>query len=437
MRSRHKIFSIVIGTAIEYFDNTLFMIFLFVISPLFFPADNPITSRLLATGTFAAGYILRPLGGIFFGHIGDRLGRKKSLYLSMFVMVIPTFVIGILPTYQQIGLLAPTILIGCRLLQNFCIGGETAGGLVSLVEHSKPEHKGITASLLTVGAMLGSLIAVSLGFLFLQPCFSDWGWRVPFLLGSIFGLIGLKTRLKFSETHDFEQAKKENKLLTQPFFDLIKNNHRELLRTMGMAATYVSIYYTIFVYIVDVLKRDLKIESRQIMIINFFIILLWLFLIPLMGFISDKFERRYMLRLASLCLFLAAYPLFYLISSSLNLTNIILLEVIFSVIGAAAAAACAPLVVALYATSKRYSGTAFGWATGVTLFGGLTPFFSAQLVVYTNNPVSPAFILMLCGIIGVLSTINVKLDNRSFILWSKPKEHSRKQQFSKRSSVDV
>ena len=411
MRSLHKIFSIVIGTALEYFDNTLFMIFLFVISPLFFPTDNPITSRLLATGTFAAGYILRPLGGIFFGHIGDRLGRKKSLYLSMIIMVIPTFIIGILPTYQQIGLLAPMILIGCRLLQNFCLGGETAGGLVSLVEHSQPGHKGITASLLTVGAMLGSLIAVSLGFLFLQPCFSDWGWRIPFFLGAIFGLIGIKTRLTFTETHDFEKAKKENKLLRQPFFDLLKNNHRELLCTMGMAATYVSIYYTIFVYIVDILKKDLKIESHQIMIINFFIIVLWLFLIPFMGYISDRCERRYMLRVASLCLFLSAYPLFYLVSKNLILINIILLEVIFTIIGAAAAASCAPLVVSLYVTSKRYSGTAFGWSTGVTLFGGLTPFLSAQLVVHTNNPASPAFILMICGIVGILSTINIKFDN--------------------------
>ena len=408
MQRRRKIFSILIGTAIEYFDNTLFMIFLFIISPLFFPADNPVTSRLLATGTFAAGYILRPLGGIFFGHIGDRVGRKKSLYLSMMFMVIPTFIIGLLPTYQQIGFLAPMILIGCRLLQNFCIGGETAGGLVSLVEHAQPGHKGFAASLLTVGAMLGSLVAVSLGFLFLQPCFSDWGWRIPFLLGSIFGLIGIKTRLKFSETRAFEKAKKENRLLRQPFLDLLIKDYRELVYTMGMSATYVSIYYTIFVYIVDVLKRDLGIESFQIMTINFFIILLWLFLVPLMGLISDKFDRRHMLQLASLSLLLSAYPLFYLIFKSLCVINVLLLEVIFSVIGAAAAAACAPLVTSQYATSKRYSGTAFGWSTGVTLFGGFTPFLSAQLVVYTNNPASPAFILMICGAIGILSTINIK-----------------------------
>jgi MHS family proline/betaine transporter-like MFS transporter len=408
MKKKREIFSILIGTSIEYFDNALFMNFLFIISPLFFPTDNPITSRLLATGTFAAGYILRPLGGIFFGHLGDKLGRKKSLYLSMIVMVVPTFIIGILPTYQQIGLLAPTILICCRLIQNFCIGGETAGGLVSLIEHAHPNHKGIVASLLTVGAMLGSLVGVGLGFCFLQPIFSDWGWRIPFLLGSIFGLIGVVTRLRFSETAAFEQAKKEKRLLKQPFLDLLKNNFRELLHTVGMAAVYVSVYYTIFVYISDILKRDLGIEAHEVMKINFYVILLWLFLVPFMGFISDIFDRRHMLQIASLGLIFVSYPLFFLIYKNLVITNVLLLEVVLSVIGAAAAAACAPLVASLYSTPKRYSGTAFGWSTGVTLFGGFTPFVSTQLVVYTNNSIAPAFVLMFCGVVGFFSTFSLK-----------------------------
>lgn len=164
---------------------------------------------------------------------------------------------------------------------------------------------------------------------------------------------------------------------------------------------------TLFVYITDVLKRDLGVESSKIMVINFSIISLWLLLVPLMGFLSDLIERKLMMRTCALALFLFSYPLFYLISKP-NLSNILILQVILTIIGAGAAAACAPLVTSLYSTAKRYSGTAFGWSTGVMLFGGCIPFFSTQLVIYTGDPIAPAFILMFCGIIGFFSTFNMK-----------------------------
>jgi len=403
-----NIFSILVGTALEYYDNMLFMHFLFILSPLFFPASNPVTSSLLAMGAFAAGYIIRPIGGIVFGHFGDRFGRKQSLYFSMIFMSFPTFIIGILPTYNQIGIAAPILLIFCRFAQNFFIGGESAGALVSLVEFSKIGSKGVIASLLNVGAMMGALTGTALGCLFMQPFMPEWGWRIPFLVGAIFAWIVLRTRLKISETPAFEKAKHAGHLLKRPLLNLLINQRIELLRTMAMSAGFVAPYYIVFVYMSNIFKNSLNLESYKIMAINSFIMLFCLLLFPLMGYLSDKFDRVKMIRLASLSIVIFSYPLFLFMNEQLSLFNVVCLQSILCIASAGVVGASGPLIASFYSTPQRYTGIAFGWSIGVAIFGASAPLVSTHLVIWTGDQSAPALFLVFCGIICALSTKNLK-----------------------------
>ena len=180
-----------IGNAIVYYDMTLYGFFAVFLSPLFFPSDNLITSQLSSLGVLASGFLARPFGGLIFGHIGDRFGRKKALIIAILLITIPTTVIGILPTYALIGIFAPIILVLCKLLQGICTGGEYSGAAIFLSEHHRGENEGLAGSILPVSSILGAILGTSLGGLFLLPEMPIWAWRIPFLLGGIFGIMPL------------------------------------------------------------------------------------------------------------------------------------------------------------------------------------------------------------------------------------------------------
>lgn len=410
MKKKKEIFSILIGTAIDYYDNMLFMHFLFLLTPLFFPTSNPIMAGTLALGSFAACYIIRPIGGIVFGHFGDRLGRKKSLYFSILLMSFPTLIIGLLPTYEQIGIAAPVILISCRLAQNFFVGGEAAGGLVSLIEFSNPKYKGLVASILNIGAMLGGLLGTALGYLFTQPFMPEWGWRIPFLMGAVVGWLGLRMRLKFSETPAFKRAKQNSNLFKMPLVNLLMYQRLDLLRTMIMPAGFVAPYFMVFVYVSNIFKNDFHLQSFEVMKINSLIMLIWLLLFPTMGYLSDIVDRRKMIQMAALTIFIISYPLFFLVTENPTLLNYIFLQIVLSVAGTAIVGASAPLVASFYSTSLRYTGIAFGWSIGVAIFGASAPLISTQLVIWTGNKSAPSLFLMFCGVLSVISTLKSRIN---------------------------
>src|SRR5436189_1033551 len=184
------IFAAMVGNALEYYDVMLYGFFAAMLAPLFFPTDNQITSTISSLGTFAAGFVMRPLGGIIFGHLGDKFGRRQALVLAIFLVTIPTFTIGILPTYADIGIAAPLILLLCRLLQGLCVGGEYSGASIFVIEYSKRGREAFAGSILCAAGVSAGVLGTLVGFLSTLPFMPAWRWRIPFLIGSLFGLIG-------------------------------------------------------------------------------------------------------------------------------------------------------------------------------------------------------------------------------------------------------
>jgi len=195
----------VLGNALELYDFSLYGIFVPLFATLFFPTGNPTVALLASLATFAVGFLTRPLGGILFGYLGDRFGRKNALLISIMLMALPTLIISFLPTYAQIGILAPILLLLCRLLQGLCAGGEYTGASIFIIEHLGKSRRGLAGSLISASGAIGSLIAMLLGAALLQPGLPEWSWRIPFLMGAFLALIGFYIRRSLQESPEFTE----------------------------------------------------------------------------------------------------------------------------------------------------------------------------------------------------------------------------------------
>ena len=406
MKNSKAILAGTIGTAFEYYDTMLYMHFLPILTPLFFPSDNPSVLSLLGMASFAVGFLMRPLGGIIFGHLGDRRGRKVALGISIMLISLPTFIIGTLPTYAQMGIFASLALILCRLLQNFCVGGEVIGGSIFLVEHAQKGYECRMSSLLNVALQIGSFIGAGLGLICLKSFLPEWGWRVPFLFGAIFGLFGYYIRKKVQETPDFMKISQDKRILKLPLWEALKQNKGSLLRTMGICAGVMAPFQMIYVYMGDILRTKFHLLPDQILFHNMKLMVLMAVILPLMGYLADKFGYKKIMGLSLLGAILTSYPCFHFIERAENAHEIMGIQSLLAILACGVAAPCCVLVSNLFPTRERYSGYALGWSLGSILFAGLTPLFSLLLVQWTGDQKAPSLILIFCGIAGLLAMMN-------------------------------
>ena len=392
-----------IGTALEYYDTMLYMHFLPILSPLFFPSEDPSVSSLLGMSSFAVGFCMRPLGGLVFGHVGDRWGRKVALGISIMLISFPTFIIGLLPTYAQIGISASIALVLCRLIQNFCVGGEVIGGSIFLVEHAKPGYENRASSLLNVAVQIGSFIGAGLGLICLKSFLPGWGWRVPFLCGAVFGLFGYYVRKKIQETPSFLKINQDKNLAKLPVWEAIKRDKGNLFRTMGICAGVMAPFQMIYVYIGDILRTKFHLLPDQILFHNMQLMILMILVLPIMGYFADKFGYKRVMSLSLLGAIIASYPSFWFIERTRNPSEVMMIQSILAILTCGVAAPCCVLVSNLFPVKERYSGYALGWSVGSILFAGLTPLFSLLLVRWTGDQKFPSYILMFCGMMGLLA----------------------------------
>ena len=260
---RKVVFASLIGTAIEWYDFFLYgSAAALVFGAVFFPSQDPATGALLAFGTYAVGFVARPLGGIIFGHFGDRVGRKKMLVVSLVLMGAATFAIGLLPTYATIGVAAPMLLVFCRLLQGFAVGGEWGGAVLMAAEHGDDRHRGFWSSWPQAGVPLGNLIAaVVLWVLAAVQSDSDflaWGWRIPFLLSAVLVLVGLWVRLSIEESPVFAEAKKAASMREKakaPIFEVLRKYPREVAIAMGMRMAENIAYYIFSIVVITYMRH--------------------------------------------------------------------------------------------------------------------------------------------------------------------------------------
>jgi len=402
MKKRH-IFAAVIGVGLEYYDYMLYMHFIVLLSPLFFPNSDPSINLLLGFASFALAYVARPLGGIVFGHIGDKIGRTKAMAMTVIFSTLGTFSIGLLPTYAQIGIGASILLVLFRCLQSFSVGGEGPGAACFLIESSTPKNSCLRSSYLNATAMLASMIVAFLGFLFTQSFLPDWAWRIPFLVVIFFGSIGFYIRYKLEETPEFKKIVQEKKILKVPLLEVIKKDKLPILCTSGLCAGFLTPFSILYVYLPYIIQTNLGLSISKILLMNSFALGFTAIALICMGILGDKIGARTVMRASCLVFILIAYPLFHIINHAETMWTIFMVEIVMSLIIAGIAAPLSVVLNHMFKTERRYSGSAFAWGIWTILFGGLTPLISKGIVTLTGNMNGPAFWLMFCCFAMIIS----------------------------------
>lgn len=401
-----------IGNAIVYYDLTLYGFFAAFLSPLFFPSDNLFTSQLASLGVFAAGFMARPFGGLIFGHIGDRLGRKKALVASILLITIPTTIIGILPTYSSIGILAPITLVFCKLLQGICTGGEYSGAAIFLSEHHQGRGQALAGSILPASSIVGAIVGTSLGGLCTLSVMPDWAWRIPFLLGGVFGLIGYLLRSALIESPEFLATQKDNSLVKLPILEVIMQDKHAFFCAFGISTYNIVLFYIPVVYIAQFMLPKEAVASSG-MFLNTGLMVLLIVLLPLMGFAADRFGKERVMKASIISSFLLSFPLFLFLNYDNSLTNVFIVLIIFGFLMSASVAPSVSFLPTLFPIQERYSAMAMAIGLGEA-FGGTTPLICHGFVTVMETPIAPAFYLMICSFLGWVAIKYSKLQKNSY-----------------------
>jgi MFS transporter, MHS family, proline/betaine transporter len=392
------------GNAMEWYDYGLYGYLSPILATLFFPSGDPLTSLMATFGVFAAGFLMRPLGAVAFGHLGDRLGRKKALVISVALMAVPTGLIGLLPTYAQAGSLAAVLLVVLRLFQGFSVGGEFTGSIIFLVEHAPPAQRGFIGSWAgfstNAGCLLGSGVGALLVAVMGRQDLEVWGWRLPFLLGAGFGVVGLYLRLTVDETPHFQSLTESQGVARLPLHEALRHQGREMVSAFSLLWLSSVGFFTVFVYIPGYLTRIGRLPLDSAMTINWLGMVVVGVVIPLVGAWSDRVGRKPPLLLAAAGMLVLSYPLFWLLSRG-DFVLCLVAQCIFAMLLATLASPLYALVVELFTTRTRYSALSLAFNTATTLFGGTAPLLATYLVERTGDPCSPGLYLTLSAVVTV------------------------------------
>ena len=302
-----------VGNVMEWYDFAIYGFFASVIGQKFFPGDDPTASLIAAFGVFAAGYMMRPLGSVIFGHIGDKIGRKRVLIISVVLMAGATFLIGLLPTTAQIGDIAAVLLVTVRLVQGISVGGEFTGSIVFLVERAGDRRRGFFGTFSVVGAGVGTLLGSATAALManiLTPASADaWGWRIPFLAGILLGVVGLYLRQQISDAPEREPAKIPG---PSPVIVALKTERWTILRIALLNLVHATGLFMIFIYAKTFFQVDVGIARSEALNINTISTLALLLLTVAAGALSDRIGRKPLLIASAASMIVFAYPLFWL-----------------------------------------------------------------------------------------------------------------------------
>ncbi|OLM17020.1 permease of the major facilitator superfamily [Pseudonocardia sp. Ae707_Ps1] len=403
MSARRIALASFIGTAIEFYDFYIYgTAAALVFGSLFFPDLDPLTGTLAAFATFGVGFVARPVGAVAFGHFGDRIGRKATLVVSLLTMGVGTVAIGLLPTYSSVGILAPLLLVLCRFLQGFGLGGEWGGAVLMATEHAPAGKRGLYSSFPQLGPAVGFVVA-SGAFLALSAGLSDeqfaaWGWRVPFLASAVLVLVGLYIRLRIAETPVFEKAMREQEKARAPIADVVRRQPRSLLlATGGMIITH-TIFYTVTTFSLSYGTQVLDLSRTMLLVAAMVAAAVMGVATPILAVLSDRTGRRRVCLWACVLAVLWAFPLFWLLGTG----NGILITIGFSVAMIAFAGVFAPMgafLPELFATRYRYTGASIGYNASSIVGGGITPLLATSLTAAAGAswPVS----LLVAGLAAV------------------------------------
>lgn len=397
MKKRKIVGSAIVGNIVEYYDFGIYAVFASTIGSLFFPNFSKFAQILLTFSIFALGFFMRPLGGMIFGHIGDKLGRRTALTLSIVGMAFCTLMIAILPDYASIGIAAPILLMLIRLVQGVCVGGEGAGSAIFILEHLNGYRPGLIGSIVMASNMLGTLLAYFVGFITLEY-FGPSFWRFGFFLGALMGLSGLYLRFQLSETPIFQNTKEENLIESRPLIKAFKSHWQRMLVVAFLGAVTSVIAYMIRAFLKTYLKDFLGYSSEESLTFTLLALFIMIITMPFFGIISDKTGYRRFILFMCFVTIVSAVPVFTMIANAGDQYRIILLAI--SILSLIASAICAPAyqyAISAFSPELRYSGVAFSWNAGIAIFGGTTAAISTYLV-NLFGPIAPAYYMIAIAI---------------------------------------
>jgi MFS transporter, MHS family, shikimate and dehydroshikimate transport protein len=409
------------GTALESYDFVLFgsaagLIF----GRLFFPGSDPVASTLLAYGAFAVGFVARPLGGIMFGNYGDRLGRKPMLLITLSLMGAVTVAIGLLPTYEQIGVAAPILLTALRFLQGIAYGGEWGGAVVLVVEYAPPARRGFFGACPNGGASLGTVLALglmSVTSFATGPAFFTWGWRIPFLFSLVLIGIGVYVRTRIVETPEFLALKQAGRQHKQPMLDAIREHYREILLTAGTLLLINAGFYVTAVFVLTYGGLTLGLGMGTMLNAVMVATAVQIFASIGFGALSDRVGRIPVLTAATIFVALYIFPLFWLLQTK----DPVVVTAALTVSAIAFGALYGPIA-ALFAeafdTSIRYSGASLGYQIGAVFGGGLAPLIATGLLQHYGAtwPICVYMIVLSVVALSCLSLLGETSDRRAVAL---------------------
>jgi len=403
------VFASCFGTIIEWHDFLIYATAAaLVFNQAFFPTIDPLAGTLASLATYAVGFLARPLGGALFGHFGDRLGRKSMLVVTLFVMGLSTFLIGLLPTYNSIGVLAPILLIVLRIVQGIGLGGECGGASLTVLEHAPADKRGLYASFVQIGFPVG-LVLASLAFALATKLpsadFASWSWRLPFLASAVLLLVGIFARTRVPETPIFERIQAAGNLAKNPVLEMIRNDTKSFFIAVGLKLSEVSWVYMLTVFVVLYATTKLNLPKQLMLDAVLYAALLELISLPLFGLLSDRIGRRPMYILGALFTILFAFPLFWMLESksvALIITAVMIAMNFGHGMMFGPESAYFP---ELFGARVRYSGASFGFQVSAALGGGFAPIIATAMVGYFGGTTGVSIMMIMLALITLAAAL--------------------------------
>jgi len=394
LKKNKIILTSLIGNVIEYYEFTVFAVFAAQIGQAFFPKYNPFLQILFAQVLFGLGFVTRPLGSLVFGHFGDQIGRKKVLSYTILGMSSVTFFIGITPSFESIGMIAPILVFIFRLLQGFFVGGEGSGAALYMLEHEQHKNKGLVGGIVIASIVLGAFLATLVG-INLSKFYGaeNVNWRIAFFIGSAIGLVGLYLRFSLPETTDFTKVVRDKKFVKLPILEVIKHYWRKMIVIVVLGGVNTALSYTLMAYLTTHLKTNLHFDQAKAMLYSMYSLAVYMLMLLLFGIISNRFKFKNFINFFAVLIIIFTIPIFKAISSN----NYIILIAGLTLLPLLSAGICAPAypyIYKMFKTEIRYSGVAVSYNLGIAIFGGFAPAINTFITEASGLTYAPAIYLI-------------------------------------------
>lgn len=395
-----------IANTFEWYDYALFGHFAPIIGQKFFPDSDPSAALLQVFLVFAVGYLMRPIGGIFFGIIGDRLGRKASLSLAIMCMAVPTAAIGFLPTYATWGIFSTIAMIIFRMLQGLSMGGALTGSISYVIEHTEKGRRGLYGSIsmmsICLGILFGSLVSYLTKNIFSYEHFDTWAWRLPFVIGIVVFFVGVYIKNNTQETPLFKKAKDRGEVISSPLATVFKKHWFDMFISILINATGSIIFYFEAIYLISYLKINRGFSENHVSILANICYVLIIFVTLFAGWLSDKIGRRKIF-VFNLIFIIITTPLLLRIFESADFNYVILAQIVIAIMAALYIGPEPALQAEFYPTEIRNTALSISYNTATSIFGGTAPYIIESLVQNTGRITASVYYIMTSSFIGLIA----------------------------------